>query len=327
MQDRSADHPQAVPPVSGSIAVVGAGSIGTAWATVFAAGGFPVKLSDPDPERLERALAEATGGLHRLSEAGLLDGDPARAAARITGESRMEDAVRDASYVQECAPEDVALKASLFAALDEASPADAVLASSSSFLPASAFASELPGRARMLVVHPGNPPTLLRLAEIVPAPFTDPACTGRAKALLEACGLSTVVVRREVEGFVFNRLQGALLREAWALVADGVAEPDEIDRIVRDGLGLRWAVIGPFETSDLNTRGGIAAHAARMLPAYARMGAERGMAEPPWTPEVVDQVVADRRARLPLENWADRVGWRDRILALLLVARRKGSGR
>ena len=82
-------------------------------------------------------------------------------------------------------------------------------------------------------------------------------------------------------------------------------------------------MIGPFETSDLNTRGGIAAHAARMLPAYARMGAERGMAEAPWTPEVVDRVVADRRSRLPLEEWADRVAWRDRILALLLAARRE----
>jgi 3-hydroxyacyl-CoA dehydrogenase len=313
------------PPPPGTVAIIGAGSIGTAFAAVFAGAGRTVRLWDPDPERLRRAVQEAADGLAWLRECGLVEADTAAAAARIAPVDRLDDAVRDAAHVQECAPEDVALKTELFAALDAAAPPDAVLASSSSFLPASAFASGLPGRARTMVVHPGNPPTLLRVAEIVPAPFTDPGCVARTRALLDACGLSTIVVRKEVEGFVFNRLQGALLREAWALVADGVAEPDEIDRIVRDGLGLRWAVIGPFETSDLNTRGGIAAHAARMLPAYARMGAERGMKATPWTPEVVEKVVADRRSRLPLRNWADRVAWRDRILALILAARRAGG--
>ncbi|MFO1150541.1 MAG: 3-hydroxyacyl-CoA dehydrogenase [Alsobacter sp.] len=322
MQDSSASDTTAP---AGAVAIVGAGSIGTAWATLFSGAGRTVLLHDPDPERLRRAVHEAAAALGGLSRAGLLAGEPAEAARRIMAAGRLEDAVGQAGYVQECAPEDVVLKTELFAALDEAAPPDAVIASSSSFLPASAFASNLPGRSRILVVHPGNPPTLLRIAEIVPAPFTDPACVGRTRALLEDCGMSTVVVRREVEGFVFNRLQGALLREAWALVADGVAEPDEIDRIVRNGLGLRWAAIGPFETSDLNTRGGIRAHAARMLPAYARMGEERGMTAAPWTPEVVDRVVADRRARLPLEGWAERVAWRDRILALLLAARRKGD--
>ena len=229
MQDRATPPEPAKTSVSGPVAIIGAGSIGTAWAMVFAGAGLPVRLTDPDPGRLACALAEAAAGLDRLAKAGLLACDPAEAAGRIVPKDRMEDAVRDAAHVQECAPEDVVLKTGLFAALDEASPPDAVLASSSSFLPASTFASALPGRARTLVVHPGNPPTLLRVAEIVPAPFTDPACVTRTKTLLEACGMSTVVVRREVEGFVFNRLQGALLREAWALVADGVAEPDEID--------------------------------------------------------------------------------------------------
>ena len=100
---------------------------------------------------------------------------------------------------------------------------------------------------------------------------------------------------------MFNRLQGALLREAYCLVRDGVATVADIDRLVRDGLGLRWSVIGPFETVDLNTRGGIAAHAEKMGPAYARMGAERGQHDP-WTPELVAEVAAARRAELPLER-------------------------
>jgi L-gulonate 3-dehydrogenase len=118
-------------------------------------------------------------------------------------------------------------------------------------------------------------------------------------------------VRKEIEGFVFNRLQGALLREAYCLVRDGVADVDDVDRVVREGLGRRWAVIGPFETADLNTRGGIAEHAKRLGPAYARMGAERGQ-DDPWTPELVARVTEERRRLLPLEQWEERVAWRDR---------------
>jgi len=159
-----------------------------------------------------------------------------------------------------CAPERLELKRELFAALDRAAPADAVLASASSAITASAFAADLPGRRRMLVAHPGNPPFLIPVIELVPAPFTDAGIVDAATALLRSVGMEPIVVRKEVEGFVFNRLQGALLREAYCLVRDGVVTVDEADRVIRDGLGLRWSVIGPFETADLNTRGGIASH-------------------------------------------------------------------
>jgi 3-hydroxyacyl-CoA dehydrogenase len=136
--------------------------------------------------------------------------------------------------------------------------------------------------------------------------------------------MSVVRVRAELEGFVFNRLQGALLREAYCLVRDGVASVEDVDRVVRDGLGRRWAVIGPFETVDLNTRGGIATHAARLGPAYARMGAERGQHDP-WTPDLVGRVTGERRRLLPLEHWEARVAWRDRMLMALERARRRFS--
>ena len=171
-------------------------------------------------------------------------------------------------------------------------------------------------------MHPGNPPYLLPVVELVPAPFTDEAVVERAHALLAGAGLSPVRVRVELEGFVFNRLQGAMLREAYALVRDGVASVEDIDRIVKDGLGRRYSVVGPFETSDLNVRGGISAHAARMGAAYARMGAERGD-HARWTDDLVAQVDAERRALLPLEQWSERVAWRDRALMRLAKARRE----
>jgi 3-hydroxyacyl-CoA dehydrogenase len=133
--------------------------------------------------------------------------------------------------------------------------------------------------------------------------------------------MQPIVVRKEIEGFVFNRLQGALLREAYCLVRDGVASVEEVDRVVRNGLGPRWSIIGPFETADLNTRGGIASHAEKMGPAYARMGAERGQHDP-WTPDLVAEVTAARRALLPLEEWEERVAWRDRKLMTLMRHRK-----
>ena len=131
-----------------------------------------------------------------------------------------------------------------------------------------------------------------------------------------------MVVHREVEGFIFNRLQGAVLREAYALVRDGVASVADIDTVMRDGLGRRWSFMGPFETVDLNTRGGIASHAEKMGPAYERMGTERGQHDP-WTPDLVAEVVRQRRELLPLASWEERVAWRDRQLVKIEVQRRE----
>jgi L-gulonate 3-dehydrogenase len=307
-------------PTDDGVAIVGAGSIGVAWSLVFARAGRAVAVHDPDPERLERSATELDERLEELAAHGLLDEPPALVAGRVRRCADLDDALRGVVHVQECAPEDVDLKGRIFADLDARTGRDVVLASSSSFLPASAFADALPGRARCLVAHPGNPPYLLPVVELVPAPFTDEDVVHRTHALLAAAGMSPVVVHAEVEGFVFNRLQGALLREAYCLVRDGVASVEDVDRVVRDGLGRRWSVIGPFETVDLNTRGGIAAHAARMGPSYARMGSERGQ-DDPWTAELVAEVAAQRRSAMAEDTWEDRVAWRDRALMALQAAR------
>ncbi len=303
-----------------TVAVIGAGSIGVAWAILFATAGFPVRLQDVNSERLTAARDEIAARLGDLLANGLVRETPAAVLARIALFPGLAETLAGSAHVQECAPEDLALKRQLFAELDKLSEPTAVLASSSSFLPASAFAEALPGRARCLVAHPGNPPYLLRVVELVPAPFTAADVVERAAALFTAAGTAPIRLGREVEGFVFNRLQGAVLREAYCLLRDGVASTSDIDRIVRDGLGLRWSVIGPFETADLNSRGGIAEHARRMGPSYRRMGAERGQ-DDPWTEDLVARATAERRAAMPLAQWGDRVAWRDRILMALLKHR------
>lgn len=309
---------------SPNVAVVGAGSIGAAWAIVFAAAGLRVNLQDTDGERLEHSRAGIRARLEDLLAHDLVVESADAVLARIRFLPDLPRALAGAAYVQECVPEDLDLKRRLFTDLDRLAAPSAILASSSSFLPASAFADELAGRARCLVVHPGNPPYLLRVAELVPAPFTAADVVERTAALLTACGILPVRLEREIEGFVFNRLQGALLREAYCLVRDGIASVADIDRIVRDGLGLRWSVIGPFETADLNTRGGIAQHALRMGPAYQRMGREHGQ-DDPWTEQLVAQVVAERRTILPLEGWEERLAWRDKALMAILRCRRSDS--
>ncbi|MFD1112674.1 3-hydroxyacyl-CoA dehydrogenase [Pseudoroseomonas ludipueritiae] len=308
-------------PSQAPVAIIGGGSIGVAFALVFSRAGLPVRVQDPDEARRASVPGEVSARLQDLSSYGLLE-EPAEAIlARVSVTGDVAEAVSGVQHVQECAPERLELKKELFQQLDRLAPAEAVLASSSSFLPASSFAAELEGRRRCMVAHPGNPPYLIPVIEIVPAPFTEEAAAARAEALFTQAGLSPVRVKREVEGFIFNRLQGALLREAYCLVRDGVASADDIDRVVRDGLGRRWVHIGPFETADLNTRGGIVAHAERMGPSYARMGAERGMNDL-WTPELVARVEQERRAILPIDAWETRVAWRDRVLMADLKMRK-----
>jgi 3-hydroxyacyl-CoA dehydrogenase len=307
-----------------SVAIVGGGSIGVGWAVVFARAGFGVALFEPDAKRRREAPTDLRGRLDGLAAGGILAEEPEAVAARVRFDDTLAAALTDAVHVQECAPERLELKQELFRELDTLAPADATLASSSSALTISEIAAELPGRRRCLVAHPANPPYLLPVVELVPAEFTDPALVERTAALLATVGMSSVLVRREIEGFLFNRLQGALLREAYCLVRDGVASVEDVDRVVRDGLGRRWAVIGPFETAELNTRGGIEAHAEKLGPAYARMGADRGQ-DDPWTPELVARVAGELHERLPPERWEERVAWRDDVLIALERARRESG--
>ncbi|MNZ91614.1 L-carnitine dehydrogenase [compost metagenome] len=256
-----------------------------------------------------------------LGAAGLLEGEAAAVAARIQVTPELHSAVADCHLVVECVPEVLEIKRELFAQLECCVAPDVPLCSASSALPASRFCAELATRQRCLIAHPGNPPYLIPVVELVPAPFTDAQVVARCQSYFQEVGMSPIVVKREVEGFVFNRLQGALLREAYCLVRDGVASVEDVDKVVRDGLGLRWSVIGPFETVDLNTRGGIAAHAKKLGPAYERMGKERGQNDP-WTDELVREVAAQRRVVLPLDQWEARVEWRDRQLMKLAQMRK-----
>ena len=297
------------------IAMVGAGLIGRAWAMVFARAGWDVALYDAVASVAEAGLGSVGEGLRALAEHGLVD-DPAGATARVRVAPDLAAALDGASFVQENVPETVAAKRAIFAELDRQAAPDAILASSTSAIVASLFTEQLAGRHRCLVAHPVNPPHLVPLVELIGSPWTAPDTIARAQAVYLAIGQVPIVVRREIEGFVLNRLQGALLAEAFRLVGDGVVSPQDLDKTVRDGLGLRWSFMGPFETIELNAPGGIADYCARYSGFYRRLQ------DAPAGPEVYGD---DNVARI-LAAWGDapsseqlaaRTRWRDRRLAAL----------
>lgn len=245
-------------------ACVGLGLIGSSWAVSFARHADVVRVFDPSPESRDAGLAYIDRAIADLSRAGLVS-NAAAMRARIRVAASQDEAVADGHYVQESATENRTLKQTLFAALDRAAPASAVLASSTSEIPPSEFMTTHAGAGRMLVAHPLNPPHLIPAVELCPGPHTRPETIATAQGFLQRCGQSPFVMASERKGFVMNRLQIALVREAWHLVAAGVCTPQDVDTAVRDGLARRWSVIGPFETFQLTTRKGY----AEMLRTYA----------------------------------------------------------
>ena len=306
------------------VAVVGAGLIGRAWAIVFARAGCSVALWDKLPGVAGTAMEQIRARLEDLRAAGLVEEAPAAIAARVEPAATLEACLAGAVHVQEQGPERVEVKRELFAELDALSPRDAVLASSTSGIPASAFTEGLPGRDRCLVAHPVNPPYLVPLVELVGAPWTSPDAVARTRALMDRVGQVPVVAMKETRGFVLNRMQAALVAEAFRLVRDGVMSVEDVDACVRDGLGLRWSFMGPFETIDLNAPGGVADYAARFGPLLGAITAEQASYD--FDAATVDKVAAERRAALPSANIEGRSAWRDRRL-MALLAHKKGQER
>lgn len=303
------------------VAVIGAGRIGRAWAIVFARAGFDVRLHDAESAALGAALPALQDSAADLAEFGLLSESPEQVVARIKTVAALADAVREVSLVQENIAEVVEAKQQMFAELDRLAPPDALLASSTSGLPASSFTEGLKGRERCLVAHPVNPPSLVPLVELCGAPWTSPETLQCARALYEDAGQTPVLVRREIAGFLLNRLQGALLEEAMSLYARGYASAADLDTVMRDGLGMRWAFMGPFETIDLNAPGGVTDYCARYGGTYRAIAAESQPFD--WSPDVVAALDAERREVLPREQIEVRSRWRDRQLMALLAHRKK----
>jgi len=297
------------------IAIVGTGLIGRGWAIVFARAGFKTVMWDPIPGAVEASLGEIEPRLVELERYGLVK-SAKEVRANLSGAATLEEAIDGVTYVQESAPERVEVKAKLFAEMDRLAPASAILGSSVSAIPPSDFLEGVAGRARCLGVHPANPPYLIPLVELVPSRWTGAAAVESARALMLKVGQKPILCHKEVPGFVLNRLQAAVINEAIHLVADGVADPADVDATISDGLGLRWAFMGPFQTMDLNAPAGFKDYATRYGGTYATLGQDLRVSDP-WPAETIDKIEAWRRSATPTDKVGARQFWRDRRMMAL----------
>jgi 3-hydroxybutyryl-CoA dehydrogenase len=226
------------------IAVVGAGLMGHGIAQVFALAGHAVAIHDP--------VAASLASVKSRIEANLRDlGDDVSAVDRVTPQASLAEAVRDADFIVEAALEDLGLKQKLFGAIEAAARPDAILASNTSVIPITAIMQNLCDRTRALGTHWWNPPYLVPLVEVIGTEWTSAAAIDFTMALHKAVGKTPVHVKKDVPGFIGNRLQHALWREAISLVEHGICDAETVDTVIKASFGRRLAVLGPIENADL----------------------------------------------------------------------------
>lgn len=302
------------------VGIVGCGLIGRAWSNVFARAGWDVTVYDAHDETRESAPELIRTSLHDLAAHGLVD-DPDAAAARVSVADTIESAVESVDLVQESGPERIDAKIEIYKILDAAAPKSAILASSSSAIVASRFTEDLEGRERCLIAHPVNPPHTVPIVELCGAPWTSPDVIRRAREIYDAVGQVPIEVKKEIDGFILNRMQAVLLSEALRLVGDGYCSAEDLDKTIAHGLGLRWSFMGPFETIELNAPGGIADYCERYGPTMYGL-AKEDVTERIWAKETVDHVVEDWGRTPSPAQILEKSRWRDDRLAALVAHKR-----
>ncbi len=304
--------------MSGTVAVVGTGVIGAAWATLFLSRGYVVRAHDPAPDAHGR-LVEGIGASWPALVS--LGAEPVAPLHLLEWSDDVAGAVADASFVQESGPEVLAHKQHLIATIDEHAPASTVIASSSSGLrPSDIQATCARHPERVLVGHPFHPAHLVPLVEVVGGAQTSVAAVEAALAFYASNDKRPIHVRQELDGHVVNRLQAALWREAYSLVERGAATVAEIDAAITEGPGLRWAVVGPFAGQHLSGGdGGIARTLEHLGPPMAAWWDDLGT--PAWTPDLVARVVEQTALEMDGRTSEQLSAARDRVVLAVLAAK------
>ena len=281
-----------------TVTCIGAGVIGGGWVAYFLARGYRVVARDPAPNAEQRLRHLVSAAWPALTELGLAEG---ASLANLVVENDLATACAEAEFVQESAPEDLDLKRRLLADIDAVTPAGVVISSSTSGYGMSEMATKADHADRLVVGHPFNPPYLIPLVEVVGGTGTDPEVVAWTGAFFRHAGKSVIEMEREVPGFVANRLQEALWREALHMVEAGEATVEEIDLSITEGPGLRWALQGPMLTF----------HPSLLSP-WTRLEA------PALTPQLRDAVVAGCEREAAGRSIDDLVAERDRgVIAIL----------
>ncbi|XP_059199278.1 lambda-crystallin homolog [Centropristis striata] len=241
------------------ITVIGSGLIGRSWAMVFVSGGYTVKIYDNQPGQAAKAVTEIRKQLEELQEAHMLRGEltATQQLALLSSFNELAPALEGAFFVQECVFEQLEVKQNVFQDIEGLVGKDVILSSSTSCLVPSNVFSKVQNRSRCLVSHPVNPPYYVKLVELVPHPDTAATVMDATHSLMTKVGQAPVTLKKEIDGFALNRVQAAIIAESWRLVQDGVISVKDIDLVMSEGLGMRYAFIGPMETIHLNAPAGL----------------------------------------------------------------------
>lgn len=297
-----------------NVAVIGTGVIGASWCTCFLAHGFRVMATDPAPGAEQRLREQVARQWPDAVALGAVEGsDPAQ--LQFVADRRA--AVARADFVQENGPERLEFKREMFALLDSAAPAHAVLASSSSGIPASEFQTACTRPERVLIGHPFNPPHLIPLVEVVGGKLTSAQTVRTTLDFYRSAGRKPIAINKELKGFVTNRLQAALWREAYGLVHAGVATVEDIDTAIANGPGLRWAIRGPFTTQHLSGGEGGLRHVLKHL-GPPMDDYWQDLFPTRLTEDVRRAVLDSADQQMGDMDWASVVRERDRLLVALL---------
>jgi 3-hydroxybutyryl-CoA dehydrogenase len=256
-------------------AVIGAGTMGQGIALVFALGGREVRITDCDPQALNEAMGKIQKSLEAMAEASFISLAEAQQTIKlIVAAPNLKAAVREVEIVTECIPERLELKQQMFAELENLSPVHAVLASNTSSLLLSDIGQLIKDKSRLIVTHYFNPAHILRAVEVVASAATSASVVDRVCRLLSSVGKIPILLRKEIRGFIVNRIQAAMVREALFLLEQGVTTPDELDRAIHGSIGPRLALLGPFQVMDL---GGLDVWAEVMCNLFPQLSDQRAV--------------------------------------------------
>lgn len=307
-------------PTTKTVCLVGMGTIGRSWMHLFTGAGCRICIYDPDPFQSEKALEWFEKALKQDVREGFSNAHEAEESRALASmHTDLKGALSGAEYIQESTPERIEIKRAIFTQIDKSADPTAIIASSTSSLDINDICIGLPGVSRCIMAHPYNPPHVNPVVEILPAKQTDPEVTRQAIEFLESVGQVPVLMNFYTVGFLGNRIQAAVIREAIHLVESGAADVEGVDAVICQGLGLRWALFGNFGVNNTNADGGIREYYDRYSETLKAIMNALDSTAPSFNHEMIEKIAVGVDAMEGKAPMSEICKWRDRLIRKIRV--------